>query len=299
MRRSILMALLVATITGCGPADDSRSGPDAPGRADATPSATPKRSSAMARFDTRLPAIAFVPLDRLPANPSRGNLSGDCDHLLTTPESEAGRLAKTLGWGITAEMRVAGVTAVSFVGSATPATSGTCQLTDGNIGLFEGGHLIALAYARPSAKWSIGRIAPRAAGGARIWDGDVVPRPIADLAPRAGGGFTIGAVATRDPVCNGAAIVPTIYDRPIDRARVILRRAGWDPVPTAIDPGNRDSRVADLAAAGISEVEDCAGTGLGFCSFAYRGKAGDLSVITVGDGPMPVVSGYRVACRRP
>jgi hypothetical protein len=295
----MLVALLVVTVTGCGPADDHRSAPDATKAADAAPSATPKRSPAMARFDTQLPTIAFLPLNRLPANPSRGSLSVDCDQLLTTPESGAGRLAKTLGWGVTAEIRFADTTAVSFVGSAEPATSGACQLANGNVGIFKGGRLLALAYARPSAGGSIGSITPLAAGGARVWDGDIVPRPIADLAPQAGGGFTIGAVAARDPVCNGAAIVPAIYGQPIDRARAALRRAGWNPVPTAIDTGNRDTRVGELAAAGVPEIEDCAGTGFGFCSFAYRGKAGDLSVITVGDGPMPTVSDYRVECRRP
>lgn len=201
-----------------------------------------------------------------------------------------------MGWGITADVTIGARSVVSFVGSATRATSGTCALERGNIGIFDGTRLVALAYVRPAADRSIGRIAALAGGGMRIWDGDLIPRPFADLTVGQDGSALIGPVAREDPVCNRTAMVPTIYELPIDRARAALASAGWTPVPAANSDG--DERVDHLVAAGVVEAEACAGTGFGFCSFGYRGKAGTLSVITIGDGPMPIVSGYQVECRR-
>ena len=296
MKRTLLPALLGAIVTGCGSGETPRSHPEAterPGRP-----ATPQPSPVAARFETQIPALAFVPLDRLPANPSPGGLSRDCHHLLKTPMTAGGRLAKTLGWGVTAEVPLDGRIAVSFIGSAEPATSGTCELGHGNIGVFEGGRIVALAYARSSAGQSIGRISPRPQGGARVWDGDVVPRPLGDLSPMVGGGLVIDKVTSSDRVCGNAAAVPTIYDLPIDRARDVLRRAGWNPVPATAGADDRDGRATDLAAAGVIEVEDCSGTGFGFCSFAYRNNAGNLSVVTVGVGPLPIVCDDQVECGR-
>ncbi|GAB1362101.1 hypothetical protein MASR1M32_13370 [Rhodobacter sp.] len=56
---------------------------------------------------------------------------------------------------------------------------------------------------------------------------------------------------------------------------------------------------ADIAARGVTEVEDCSGTGFGFCSYLYVGPAGGLSVITAGeiwDGGLPTVTGYAMTC---
>lgn len=54
--------------------------------------------------------------------------------------------------------------------------------------------------------------------------------------------------------------------------------------------------MADLVRRGVPEVEDCSGTGFGFCGYGYRGAAGRLSVTTVGDNDFPSVSGYEVHC---
>jgi hypothetical protein len=51
----------------------------------------------------------------------------------------------------------------------------------------------------------------------------------------------------------------------------------------------------------VTEVEDCSGTGFAFCGFRYTGPAGDLSVVTVGEGDenggLPLVARYSVDCK--
>ncbi|MDO5642881.1 MAG: hypothetical protein Q4G26_10935, partial [Paracoccus sp. (in: a-proteobacteria)] len=56
----------------------------------------------------------------------------------------------------------------------------------------------------------------------------------------------------------------------------------------------------EMADEGFPEIQDCAGTGFGFCGFDYRNANGDvLNVTTVGEryeGSGPDVSSYGVTC---
>ncbi len=94
--------------------------------------------------------------------------------------------------------------------------------------------------------------------------------------------------------------MPLIYGQPVDRARAALAQAGWSPLPYTGERGPQ-GLAPDIAAAGVTEVEECSGTGFGFCAYRYRGPAGDLSVTTMGDfgadGSLPVVAFYGVDCR--
>lgn len=245
------------------------------------------------------PGLDLVAMSALPAAAEGQGETEFCSHLfvetITTP---GGQDAVAKGWHVTAELPFGDLTAVSFVGSATPATSGTCELLDGNVGFYSGSQLVALLYGTQADEPMIGRI--RAFGdGLRILSGDVLPGTSADLV-RAGDRITVTDPAKEEPVCNGAATIPDIEGIPIDEARKRLLRAGWEPVPG--DPAQQSLGWAkEIAAAGVPEVEDCSGTGFGFCAFNYSGAAGTLSVITAGeggeDGGLPLVYGYKADCR--
>lgn len=246
---------------------------------------------------SQVPGLEIVPLSVLPANGNRDD-TGLCDHLFVDKAATpGGQEAAAKGWHVTAEAPLGDLTAVSFVGSAEPATSGTCELLEGNVGLYSGPQLVAVVYSSQPAKLMIGRIRPFG-DGLRILSGDILPGTLADLV-QAGGAVQITPPARDEPVCNGSASVPGIEGQPIDKARTLLATAGWQPVPG--DPAQQALGWAkDLAAAGVPEVEDCSGTGLAFCSFVYSGPAGRLQVITAGeggeDGSLPTVSGYDVTC---
>lgn len=248
-------------------------------------------------LSSQVPGLEIVPLSELPVNGNQGD-TGLCDHLfvatITTP---GGKDAAAKGWHVTAEAPLGDLTAVSFVGSTEPATSGTCELLEGNVGLYSGAQLVAVVYSSQPAKLQIGRI--RAFGdGLRILSGDILPGTVADLV-QVGGALQVNAPATEEPVCNGSAMVPGIEGLPVDKARKLLMQSGWEPIPG--DPAQQALGWAkDLAAAGVPEVEDCSGTGFAFCSFSYSGPEGRLQVITAGeggeDGSLPAVSGYDVTC---
>lgn len=263
----------------------------------ATSLASPARADLALHSET--PGLDLVALSTLPAAPKDQAETGFCSHLFVeTVTTPGGKDAAAKGWHITTELPFGDLTAVSFVGSAIPATSGTCELRDGNLGLYSGSQLVALLYSTRPDDLMIGRIRPFG-DGLRILSGDLLPGTTADLV-RAGDQITVTAPAKEEPVCNGAGLVPEIEGLPIDEARKRLIRAGWKPVPG--DPAQQSLGWAkDIAAAGVPEVEDCSGTGFAFCGFSYSGAAGALFVTTAGeggeDGSLPQVYAYEVDCR--
>lgn len=258
--------------------------------------ATPAR----AELASQIPGLDIVALDRLPAAPAGSGEVEFCSHLSIAPATAAGRAAQGLGWIVTAEVPFGDLTAVSFVGSFVQGTSGTCLRQDGNVGFFQGDQLTALIYATDAENLPLGFIAPFADNGLRLWSGDYLPMPIADIQPR-GNGITVTPLATAEPVCNGTAEVPLIYNLPIDIARKELAKAGWQPVPFTGDRSESRGLDTEIAARGVPEVDICSGTGFGFCGYVYSGPAGSLGVTTAGefgeDGSFPTVAGYGVDCR--
>ncbi|HTM78965.1 MAG TPA: hypothetical protein VL133_15235 [Devosia sp.] len=242
--------------------------------------------------------IAISELSQLPPAPATADAPGFCTHLTIKPASQGGLEAERAGWAVTGEVEIGELTAVSFVGGFEPGTSGSCLLRDGNVGFFVGKALIAVAYAPRSSPLTVGRIERFGTDGVRIWDGDYLPQPIADVHLDTPDAITIEALAAKEVFCDGGAIVPNIYGMPIAEARKTISQHGWVPVEPAAGEWP-DQRSAELAALGLTEVTGCSGTGFGFCGFEYRSAQARLSVSTVGEAQPPAtppVSGYSVTC---
>ena len=265
-----------------------------------TAAATPASAAPGVTTASQVRGITIVALSALPKAPAYTGDRALCDHLLRPAETDAGRAVAALGWGVTGEGPLGPYQAVSFVGGYTAGTSGTCELTNGNVGIFAGDKLVALAYAPEGSPLSLGSIAVFGAGGLRIWDGDVLPTPVADMRVIGGTGVAVTPMATDEPVCGGAARVPFIYGLPIGMGRDLLAEAGWQPADQTASGSQSPGQAQDLAAAGLDEVEDCSGTGFAFCRFDYAGPTGALSVTTAGemteDGDLPFVVGYGATC---
>lgn len=259
-------------------------------------------SSALAQTLTSLvDGLEITALTDLPPAPSDQGDRDLCGHkLVESPQTSAGAFVAAKGWAVTSEQAFGQLTAVTFVSGFIQGTSGTCELRDGNLGLFSGMQPVALVYAVDSEKILIGTASPFGPTGLRLWSGDYLPAPLADIQPT-GTDITVTPLAASEPVCNGTAEVPFIYGMSLTLARQKLMQAGWQPVPFTGDRSEGFGLAPDIAAAGAPEVEDCSGTGFGFCSYAYAGPAGTLSVVTIGefteDGSLPVVSDYGADCR--
>ncbi|WP_419898571.1 PASTA domain-containing protein [Roseomonas sp. USHLN139] len=250
------------------------------------------------RVQSQVEGLAFTPLAALPPAPrgADGRLCG----FAKPGETPAGRLVSRAGWAVTGEEKLGRLQAVSFAGEFQPGTSGSCEIRQGNVALFEGEQILAVAYARPGARRSIGAILPLEIagqpGGLRLWDGDFLSQPLADLRAQPDGTLALQPLAPEETRCQGRVTLPNLYGKPITEARRLLQARGWTPVPGERQGSDIGGREEALAQAGVVEVDSCSGTGFGYCRFGYRSGSALLDVTTVGDNPVPSVSDYGVRC---
>jgi hypothetical protein len=246
---------------------------------------------------SKVNAIRITAVSTLPSKDGDTSDASSCSQFIHAPTSTGARAVRDAGWLVTGQAQVGGYQAVSFVGGLRAGTSGTCQLDDGNVALFKAGAIRAIVYGRKGVPNAIGMIRADA-GVVKIHDGDVLHQPVALLRVADDGAVSVDPLPASESVCNGAATVPTILNMPINKARDVLANAGWSHAPRARPMREvEDPRAFDLASRGVSEVDSCSGTGMGYCNFAYKGPAGSLSVTTVGDDEWPTVARYGVTCK--
>jgi hypothetical protein len=256
--------------------------------------ATAQTGASAPRVQSDLKDIRMKAITSLPKAGGSASDRDGCPWRVAKPKSAAAKLVAAQGWAVMADVPLGPYRAVSFAGRMEPGTSGTCNITQGNVALFDGDRLLALAYGKSAEDTAIGNLTPLEGGSVRVWDGDIVGSPVGDLRVEADGTVRLGRLADEESVCQGRASVPNVYGMPIDKARKALADKGWKPV--RIKPDG-ESRQAGFIRRGIVEVESCAGTGLAYCSFSYKAAAGTLSLVTAGESALPGVAGYDVKCR--
>ena len=237
---------------------------------------------------------------RLPANRKRAKVDEDCSQYeIAHPKSLGGRLARRNGWIVTSETKLGSYDAVTFVGALERAwIPPTCAHVNGNIAVFDGAQLKAIAYEvkqrRPIDPSEGVEVEDSLAFAEQIdrhrirlsW-GLPLP-PFADMVLR--DDISVEPIAKEDRVCGGLAAVPNVFGEDIRQARKKLLAYGWRPVRSTSESGAIGSELR-----GVIEVESCSGVGYGFCGFNYRHKKGfGLGVVTTGDG-YPVIS-YGAQC---
>ncbi|OJA95949.1 hypothetical protein [Burkholderia ubonensis] len=240
---------------------------------------------------------SLVPLGALPRSPEHGSLDPYCTRYRAEKTTAIGRQVAQLGWIVTSEAPLGRYRVVTFASGFEPGTSGICMPRNGNLAIFDGTSLIALAYTARKSDWQIGKATPLESGALLVWEGQGVGGPIGELHEE-NGGFRLTEVAPERTFCHGRAVVPNVYGKPLDVARKILISHGWKPRRPSEKPGELDA-AAGLAKRGVIEAETCSGTGVGYCGFSYRGSAGVLGVTTVGGDPEPAnnnVVDYDVSC---
>ena len=133
---------------------------------------------------------------RLPRSPAAVPDSNACG--VIKPSTSAGKLVAAKGWGVTGEAKLKTYQVVSFAAMFEPSTSGTCEVEQGNVAVFFGSKLLAIAYAGRTYRQSIGRIAPLENGGVRLFSGDIVSVPVGDLQMLDGYLFRLSPAASKD-----------------------------------------------------------------------------------------------------
>ncbi len=253
------------------------------------------------RTASDLAGASLVPLGTLPRSPENGTLDEFCTRYRVKAASEAGREVAKRGWIVTSDAPLGRYRVVTFASGFKPGTSGICYARNGNLGVFDGASLVALAYTSRAAGWQLGMAEPLESGALLVWGGDGPAPPVGELRED-NGGVRLTRVAAERTFCHGRAVVPNVYGKPLDAARQILIAHGWQPLRPREKPDPTDG-AATLAKHGIVEAEACSGTGMGYCALTYRSAAGVLGVTTAGGEPdqpsANTVFDYQVACRKP
>ena len=256
---------------------------------------------AMPAFKSAIDQVRIVQTSYLPPNPKRTAVDEYCSsYVVVKPKTPGGRLAAGRGWIVTSETKLGHYDAITFVGLLDPPTSATCAHVDGNLAMFDEQKLMALAYLKPTsasmqsvssrggdtvAEDSLGSAEQIDAGRIRLSYG-LPSGPFADVV--LGKEITVEPIAEKDAVCGGTAFVPNVFGSDIRKARLRLIAYGWLPTKPAEAPSG-------IVPPGVVEVEDCAGTGYGFCAFNYRHRKGfGLRVISMGEEYS--VEGYSPYC---
>ncbi|MDN7425940.1 PASTA domain-containing protein [Burkholderia sp. AU45388] len=252
------------------------------------------------RTGSDIAGASLVPLDTLPHSPENGSLDPFCTRYRAKTTTAAGREVAQRDWIVTSEAPLGRYTVVTFASGFNAGTSAICFARNGNIGVFDGTTLVALGYTARKAGWQLGSADRLESGALLIWGGDGPAPPVGELHER-NGELRLTGVAAESTHCNGRAVVPNVYGKPLDAARKILIAHGWQPLRPREKPDAMDG-AATLAKHGIIEAEACSGTGVGYCALRYRNAAGVLGVTTVGGEPdrpaANTVIDYQVACRK-
>lgn len=254
---------------------------------------SPVGASAEIALKSEVPGLKITRLQKLPKAPQPAS-DATCG-VLPELKSKGGKIAAALGWGVTGEAKLGSYDAVSFAGEFEQATGSACDISEGNVAVFDGSQLLALVYAEKSSKLSIGRITA-IKDHLRILDGDLVSMPVGEIWLEGDRNVEVKPLAAEEQVCDGAAVVPNVYGKPITDARQAIIARGWEPFQSP-PPSYPDPFGDSIRKMGIVETTDCAGTGFAYCSYYYRKGDMELGVISFGDGT-PTVSGYGAVCER-
>lgn len=252
------------------------------------------------RTTSDIAGASLVPLGVLPHSPENGSLDSFCTQYRAKTTTAAGREVAKRDWIVTSEAPLGRYTVVTFASGFSAGTSAICFARNGNVGVFDGTTLVALGYTARNAGWQLGTADRLESGALLIWGGDGPAPPVGELREE-NGGLRLTRVAAESTYCQGRAVVPNVYGKPLDVARRILIAKGWQPLRPREKPDATDG-AATLAKHGIIEAEACSGTGMGYCALRYRNAAGVLGVTTVGGEPdkpsANTVIDYQVACRK-
>lgn len=217
--------------------------------------------------------------------------------VIDPPKTAAGKQAASLGWLVSSEQQAAGYTAIGVFSRGGQGTSGTCFIEDGNIVIYHDAQPVAIVYGDAPKEDEGGLIggvvATLTTGRLRILDWTPATAASADIV-LAADRIDVVAIADREIAC-GDITLPNLRNRSIPEMRKLLAPFGWSPAKSTGIEEDVGAEVSAYRRQGLTEVQDCAGTGYGFCSVRYTHRGGTvLNVTTMGDEPS--VARYSVTC---
>ena len=232
----------------------------------------------------------------IPNGPYPDISDGPCAYFTVPIDDQKFSISRSIqnkGWGILSEVSLAKYHFIAFAGSFSGGTSSTCSISQSNIAIFEQDNLLGIIYLDASDASLIGSIRLMDAGFVRVFSGDAIQMPVADIHLSLNA-FELKTISDLTAHCNGTSIVPSVFGKDIIEARNVLINHGFEPIE-AIEPSLPVWRM-HLINDGIREVDACSGIGYSFCKFRYKNENSSVNLITAGDDAFPSVVRIGVNC---
>ena len=248
-------------------------------------------------IDRDLYNFRFNVVKSIPKGPYPDVSKGPCAWFSVPTDDQKFSISQSIqnkGWGILSEVRLAKYHFIAFAGSFDGGTSGTCNISQSNIAIFEQDNLLGIIYLDASDASLIGSLRLMDAGFIRVFSGDTIQMPVADIHLSLSG-FELKTISALTAYCNGTSIVPSVFGKDIIEARNVLINYGFEPIE-AIEPSLPAWRM-HLIDDGIREVDACSGSGYSFCKFRYKNENSSVDLITAGDDAFPSVVRIGVNCK--
>jgi hypothetical protein len=248
-------------------------------------------------IDRDLKNFRFSVIKSIPNGPYPNVSEGPCAYFAVPTDDQKFSISGSIqnkGWGILSEVRLAKYHFIAFAGSFSGGTSSTCSISQSNIAIFEQNNLLGVVNLDAAEASLIGSIRLMDAGFIRVFSGDTIQMPVADIHLSLNG-FELKTISALTAYCNGTSIVPSVFGKDIIEARNVLINYGFEPIE-AIEPSLPAWRM-HLIDAGIREVDACSGTGYSFCRFSYKNENSSVNLITAGDDAFPSVVRIGVNCK--
>jgi len=247
-------------------------------------------------IDRDLYNFRFNVVKSIPKGPYPNISKGPCAWFSVPTDDQKFSISRSIqnkGWGILSEVRLAKYHFIAFAGSFDGGTSGICKISQSNIAIFEQDNLLGIIYLDGSDASLIGSIRLMDAGFIRVFSGDTIQMPVADIHLSLNA-FELKTISDLTAHCNGTSIVPSVFGKDIIEARNVLINHGFEPIE-AIEPSLPVWRM-HLINDGIREVDACSGIGYSFCKFRYKNENSSVNLITAGDDAFPSVVRIGVNC---
>ena len=181
------------------------------------------------------------------------------------------------GWAILSESQLDQYELIAFAGKFEVETSATCYVTESAIAIFDNGSLLGVIYLEGRDDVLIGHFEKMDDGFLRLYSGDPLQVPVADLNIHTNG-LKLDPISKRPlRYCGKKTVIPNTLGMTIQDARDKLWTSGFDRIEHEQEPESYTSKTYP----GINELVGCS-LGIPWCYFEYEDKHSKVTLRTLG-----------------
>ena len=181
------------------------------------------------------------------------------------------------GWAILSEAQLGQYELIAFAGKFEVETSATCYVKESNIAIFKNGSLFGVIYLQTKEDTQIGHFEKMDDGFLRLYSGDPLQVPVADLNIHTNG-LKLDPISKKPlRYCGKKTVIPNTLGMTIQDARDKLWISGFDRIEHEQEPESYTSKTYP----GINELAGCS-NGIPWCYFEYEDKYSKVTLRTLG-----------------